>query len=109
MTADESAVDVPARAAVGESTALTAARLLDFERSCREQRLPLGARIERIRAELGTSEAHYVMLLNRVIDTTPALEHDPILTHQLIDERRRRNAQARGRRPRMLLVDEPPC
>ena len=64
----------------------TVAVLLDFER-----RWP-GAtpgKYEQIRAELGITEVRYAVLLGRAIDTTEALELDPVLVHHLRAQRDR--------------------
>ena len=61
--------------------------LLDFEV---EWRRHAGAKEEAIRAELGMSPARYYQLLGRLIDTTEAQEHDPMLVKRL---RRLRDAR----------------
>lgn len=64
--------------------------LLDFE--ARWQRHG-AAKEEAIRRELGLSPARYYQLLTRLIDTTDAVAHDPLLVHRL---RRLRAARAAG-------------
>ncbi|MET0859824.1 MAG: DUF3263 domain-containing protein [Microbacterium sp.] len=54
--------------------------ILDFEG---EWRRHAGAKEEAIRAELGISPARYYQLLGRLIDTTEAQEHDPMLVKRL--------------------------
>ena len=73
--------------------------LLDFEV---EWRRHAGAKEEAIRAELGMSPARYYQLLGRLIDTTDAQEHDPMLVKRLrrlrevrLHERAARAADAR--------------
>ena len=73
--------------------------LLDFEV---EWRRHAGAKEEAIRAELGISPARYYQLLGRLIDTTDAQEHDPMLVKRLrrlrevrLHERAARAADAR--------------
>jgi hypothetical protein len=73
--------------------------LLDFEV---EWRRHAGAKEEAIRAELGMSPARYYQLLGRLIDTTEAQEHDPMLVKRLrrlrdarLHERGARSADAR--------------
>jgi hypothetical protein len=73
--------------------------LLDFEV---EWRRHAGAKEEAIRAELGMSPARYYQLLGRLIDTTEAQEHDPMLVKRLrrlrdvrLHERAARSADAR--------------
>lgn len=64
--------------------------ILEFE--ARWQR-HAGAKEEAIRAELGLSPARYYQLLGRLIDTTEAQQHDPMLTKRL---RRLRDARERA-------------
>lgn len=52
-----------------------------------------GAKEEAIRAELGLSPARYYQLLGRLIDTTAAQQHDPMLVKRL---RRIRDARQQG-------------
>ena len=73
--------------------------LLDFEV---EWRRHAGAKEEAIRAELGMSPARYYQLLGRLIDTTEAQQHDPMLVKRLsrlrdarLHERAARSADAR--------------
>jgi hypothetical protein len=73
--------------------------ILDFEV---EWRRHAGAKEEAIRAELGISPARYYQLLGRLIDTTDAQEHDPMLVKRLrrlrevrLHERAARAADAR--------------
>ncbi|GAA5090484.1 hypothetical protein GCM10025760_16180 [Microbacterium yannicii] len=68
--------------------------LLDFEV---EWRRHAGAKEEAIRAELGISPARYYQLLGRLIDTTEAQEHDPMLVKRL---RRLRDARVHERAAR---------
>ncbi|MFK4804428.1 DUF3263 domain-containing protein [Microbacterium sp. ZW CA_36] len=68
--------------------------LLDFEV---EWRRHAGAKEEAIRAELGISPARYYQLLGRLIDTTEAQEHDPMLVKRL---RRLREARLHERAAR---------
>ena len=49
---------------------------------------------EAIKAELALSPARYYQLLGRLIDTGPALEHDPMLVKRL---RRMRDARQQAR------------
>lgn len=65
--------------------------MLDFEA---EWRRHAGAKEEAIRAELGLSPARYYQLLGRLIDTSAALEHDPMLVKRL---RRLRDARSEAR------------
>ena len=73
--------------------------ILDFEG---EWRRHAGAKEEAIRADLGLSPARYYQLLGRLIDTTDAQEHDPMLVKRLrrlrevrLHERAARAADAR--------------
>ncbi|QTV79461.1 DUF3263 domain-containing protein [Microbacterium sp. NIBRBAC000506063] len=50
-----------------------------------------------IRAELGITPARYFQLLNRAIDTTEALQHDPVTTNRLRRERDRQVADRAAR------------
>jgi hypothetical protein len=68
--------------------------LLDFES---EWRRHAGAKEEAIRADLGMSPARYYQLLGRLIDTTDAQEHDPMLVKRL---RRLRDARSHERAAR---------
>jgi hypothetical protein len=43
----------------------------------------VGAKEEAIRVELGLAPARYYQLLGRLIDTSDALEHDPMLVKRL--------------------------
>lgn len=54
--------------------------ILDFEANWRRH---AGAKEEAIRADLGLSPARYYQLLGRLIDTTEAQEHDPLLAGRL--------------------------
>lgn len=65
--------------------------LLDFEA---EWSRHVGAKEESIRTEFGLSPARYYQLLGRLIDTAPALEHDPMLVKRL---RRLRDARQQAR------------
>lgn len=65
--------------------------ILDFES---EWRRHAGAKEEAIRADLGLSPARYYQLLGRLIDTTEAQEHDPMLVKRL---RRLRDARLHER------------
>lgn len=64
--------------------------LLEFEAHWQRH---AAAKEEAIRRELGLSPARYYQLLTRLIDTTDALAHDPLLVHRL---RRLRAARAAG-------------
>ena len=59
--------------------------LLDFESRwwAAQWRRHAGAKEEAIRAELGLAPARYYQLLGRLIDTTDAQEHDPMLVKRL--------------------------
>ena len=65
--------------------------ILEFES---EWRRHAGAKEEAIRADLGLSPARYYQLLGRLIDTTDAQEHDPMLVKRL---RRLRDARHHAR------------
>lgn len=54
--------------------------LLAFEAEWRRHG---GAKEEAIRAEFGMPPARYYQLLGRLIDTSEALEHDPLLIRRL--------------------------
>lgn len=73
--------------------------LLDFEARwwAAQWRRHAGAKEEAVRAELGLSPARYYQLLGRLIDTTEAQEHDPMLVKRL---RRLRDAGIRERSAR---------
>lgn len=59
-----------------------------------EWRRHVGAKEEAIRDELGLSPARYYQLLGRLIDTTEAQQHDPMLVKRL---RRLRDAREHAR------------
>ena len=59
-----------------------------------EWRRHVGAKEEAIRSDLGISPARYYQLLGRLIDTTDAQEHDPMLVKRL---RRIRDARQQDR------------
>lgn len=65
--------------------------ILEFEARWRAHE---GAKEEAIRAELGLAPARYYQLLGRLIDTTAAQEHDPMLAGRL---RRIRDAREQAR------------
>ncbi|MGN6219001.1 MAG: DUF3263 domain-containing protein [Microbacterium sp.] len=73
--------------------------LLDFEARwwAAQWRRHAGAKEEAVRAELGLSPARYYQLLGRLIDTTDAQEHDPMLVKRL---RRLRDAAVHERSAR---------
>ncbi len=56
-----------------------------------------GAKEETIRRTLGMSPARYYQLLDRLIDTEAALEHDPLLVRRLRRLRDRRQVQRTAR------------
>ena len=56
-----------------------------------------GAKEEAIRAELGLAPARYYQLLGRLIDTEPALAHDPMLVRRLRRMRDTRLAEQAAR------------
>lgn len=70
--------------------------LLDFEAQwwAAQWRGHAGAKEEAIRAGLGLSPARYYQLLGRLIDTTDAQQHDPMLVKRL---RRLRDARVHER------------
>ncbi len=72
--------------------------ILDFEAGWTRH---VGAKEEAIRAELELAPARYYQLLGRLIDTTDALEYDPLLVGRL---RRRRDERERSRRARVSGV-----
>lgn len=72
--------------------------LLDFEAGWERHE---GAKEEAIRSDLGLTPARYYQLLSRLIDTTAAQEHDPMLVKRL---RRRRD----GAREREATASVPP-
>lgn len=65
--------------------------ILEFEA---EWRRHAGAKEEAIRSELGLAPARYYQLLGRLIDTTEAQQHDPMLVKRL---RRIREARQQAR------------
>lgn len=65
--------------------------ILEFEANWRRHG---GAKEEAIRADLGLSPARYYQLLGRLIDTTEAQEHDPLLAGRL---RRLRDSRVQTR------------
>lgn len=69
--------------------------LLAFEAEWRRHG---GAKEDAIRAEFDLPPARYYQLLNRLIDTAEALEHDPLLVRRL---RRRRDARIDDRAARL--------
>lgn len=68
--------------------------ILDFEAHWQRH---AGAKEEAIRADLGISPARYYQLLGRLIDTTEAQQHDPMLVKRL---RRLRDARLQERTAR---------
>lgn len=74
--------------------------ILDFESRwfAAQWRRQAGAKEEAIRADLGMPPARYYQLLGRLIDTTAAQQHDPMLVKRLRrlrdDELRERAARA---------------
>ena len=68
--------------------------ILDFEATWRRH---AGAKEEAIRAELGLTPARYYQLLGRLIDTEPALTHDPMLVRRLRRMRDTRLAEQAAR------------
>lgn len=69
-----------------------ARRLLAFERARESAQ---GSRDAAIRAEFGVSPARYYQMLYAVLDSPPALRHDPLLVRRLQRLRDHRRA-ARG-------------
>ena len=71
--------------------------ILEFEA---EWRRHAGAKEEAIRSELSLTPARYYQLLGRLIDTTDAQQHDPMLVKRLRrirdDRQRTRLARASG-------------
>ena len=71
--------------------------ILQFEA---EWRRHAGAKEEAIRSELSMTPARYYQLLGRLIDTTEAQQHDPMLVKRLRrirdDRQRTRLARAAG-------------
>ena len=71
--------------------------ILQFEA---EWRRHAGAKEEAIRSELSMTPARYYQLLGRLIDTTEAQQHDPMLVKRLRrirdDRQRARLARAAG-------------
>lgn len=71
--------------------------ILQFEA---EWRRHAGAKEEAIRSELSMTPARYYQLLGRLIDTTAAQQHDPMLVKRLRrirdDRQRTRLARAAG-------------
>ncbi len=68
--------------------------ILDFEG---EWRRHAGAKEEAVRAELGLTPARYYQLLGRLIDTSEALEYDPMLVKRLRRLRDHRSAERDAR------------
>lgn len=76
----------------------TVAELLAFEDTHRGH---TPRKEEIIRRELGVTAARYYVLLARAIETSEALELDPMLVHALFRDRARRRAE-RERRAHIL-------
>jgi hypothetical protein len=57
-----------------------------------------GAKQQAVRDRFGLSPVRYYQLLNALIDTQAALEHDPVLVHRLQDLRDARTRQRSVRR-----------
>lgn len=68
--------------------------LLDFEREWLNRPQHNGFKAEAMRARFGVTATRYYQLLNAVIDSQEALEHDPVTTRIVL---RRRDARSRGR------------
>lgn len=65
-------------------------RILDFEKRWWKY---AGNKEAAIRDELGMSAVRYSQRLNRIIDTTEALEFDPVLVNRLRRVRQRRTTE----------------
>jgi len=87
MTNTARAVESPGVAAVSEREA----DILTFERQWWRY---AGAKEDAIRELFGMNATQYYQVLNALIDTEPALAHDPMLVKRL---RRMRSARTRGR------------
>lgn len=72
------------------------ASILAFERQWWKY---AGAKEDSIRDQFGMSATEYYQVLNALIDTEPALAHDPMLVKRL---RRMRSSRQRGRASRTL-------
>jgi len=77
------------------------ARILDFERHWWKY---AGAKEAAIRDGFDMSATRYYQVLNALIDTREALEHDPLLVKRL---RRMRAARQRARSARRLGIENP--
>ena len=87
MDSTAHAIDVPRVAAVSEREA----DILTFERQWWRY---AGAKEDAVRELFGMNATQYYQVLNALIDTEPALAHDPMLVKRL---RRMRTARTRGR------------
>jgi hypothetical protein len=74
--------------------------ILDFERRWFAR---TGAKEQAIRSEFGLSAARYYQLLGVLIDSPPALVHDPMLVKRL---QRMRDARSRAREQRSIRATE---
>jgi len=71
-------------------------RVLAFERQWWKF---AGSKEDAVRAEFGMSATEYYQVLNALIDSEPALSHDPMLVKRL---RRMRASRQRGRAGRVV-------
>lgn len=69
--------------------------LLDFEREWLNRRQHDGHKATAMRDRFGLSATRYYQLLNAVIDSREAVEHDPVTTRIVLQ---RRDTRSRGRR-----------
>lgn len=79
---------------MSESLSAQDRAILEFEGRWRRHS---GAKEEAIRDELALEPARYYQLLGRLIDTTAALAHDPLLVNRLRRARDRRGAERAAR------------
>ena len=79
------------------------ARILTFERQWWRH---VGAKEEAIRSQFGLTAARYYQLLNAVIDSPAAVQHDPMLVRRLLRARDARTSARSARTFRTAHDDE---
>jgi hypothetical protein len=79
------------------------ARILTFERQWWRH---VGAKEEAIRSQFGLTAARYYQLLNAVIDSPAAVQHDPMLVRRLLRARDARTSARSARAFRTAHDDE---
>jgi hypothetical protein len=98
VSAQPQSADEP-RSALSERDA----RILEFERQWWRH---VGAKEEAIRSQFSLTAARYYQLLNAVIDSPAAVQHDPMLVRRLLRARDARTSARSARAFRTARDDE---